>query len=349
VVYNTPGTYDVTLLTSNSAGADTVFLKSHVTVSTSPYPAPATTGDSVCGPSGVVNLKATGSGTGTLRWWDAPGGGSIVNTGATYSPTLSSTTTFYVDEDFPPSAPDIVGLFDNTVGAGAMFSVNDIRGLYFDVLSPVLLKTVDVYSNSAGNRTIEVLDAFGTLMDTTVFIPASPSSLYTVTLNFKIYPGTQYFLKCRGLVDLYRNSAGATYPLTSSAINITGTNAGASGYYYFFYNWNYNPLVCNTARTPVTGIIGNCIGMEDLVTGGSLNLYPNPAHGEIELSFNVTREDDYTIRFTNPLGQVVYEEKLSGFTGSFSKKIDLASFGKGVYMMSLSNSGNEVLRKAVVY
>jgi len=73
-------------------------------------------------------------------------------------------------------------------------------GLYFDVTTPVVINTVDVYSNSAGDRTIEVLDGQGnTVVEKVVSIPASPNTPHTVTLNFTMYPGTNYLYQMQGL------------------------------------------------------------------------------------------------------------------------------------------------------
>ena len=237
VYYNTPGSFPVSLTVSNLNGTDSVTTSNFINISNSPFNAPTTVSAKRCGP-GPVNLTATGSGTGTLRWWDAQGGGNIVATGNTYSPNITGTTTYYVDEDFPSGNQDFVGESNNTIGAGAFFTANDIRGLYFDVFNPVILNTVDVYPNSAGNRTIEIIDSQGNLFkDTTIFIPASPTIPVTINLNITLYPGTNYFIKCRGLVDLFRNSAGAIYPYLSTFgdVNITNSNAGSSGYYYFLY------------------------------------------------------------------------------------------------------------------
>jgi hypothetical protein len=57
--------------------------------------APGTTGDTRCGP-GIVNLSASGCSGGTLKWYDMASGGTVVNTGATYSPNLSQTTSYWV-------------------------------------------------------------------------------------------------------------------------------------------------------------------------------------------------------------------------------------------------------------
>jgi photosystem II stability/assembly factor-like uncharacterized protein len=351
VYYNSPGTYSATLYVTNSNGTDNTTYTNYITIANSPYPSPTVTPDSVCSPGGVVNLTASATQPGTFRWWDAPGGGNQVGTGATFSPNITATTTYYVDEDFP-SGNQVTGLGANdyTIGAGAMFSANDIRGLYFDVLSPVIINSVEVYANSAGNRTVEIIDPNGnTYVDTTIYVPSSPTVPVVLNLNFKVYPGTNYFIKCRGLVDLYRNTAGAVYPYTSASLNITNSNAGSPGYYYFFYNWTVTDIVCNTGRTPVTGTVYNCNGVNELFADGDFSVFPNPNNGSFQLNFNSKKADNYTISVTNVLGQTVFTEKVDNFSGSYSKKVDLVTGGKGVYMLTITNGKDQSVKKVVVY
>ncbi|MFM1745215.1 MAG: hypothetical protein RLZZ630_1152, partial [Bacteroidota bacterium] len=283
----------------------------------------------------------------TLRWWDAPGGGNLIGTGSTLTTNVNGTTDFYVDEELPAGTADIVGEAGTSIGAGSLFTANDIRGLYFDVLSPVLLQTVEVYSGSAGNRTIEIIDGQGnTYADTTVFIPASPNSPYTVTLNFTLYPGTGYFIKCRGLVDLYRNSSGATYPYTSTAVNITGSNAGSPGYYYFFYFWNFTEISCNTPRAICTAVDTCAItGLDDLFASESFNVYPNPGNGFFNLEINSRESRNLSVAVSNVLGEKVYSENWTSGIGLIRKPIDLTSMSKGVYLLVISDGNRSISRK----
>ncbi|HQF27678.1 MAG TPA: T9SS type A sorting domain-containing protein, partial [Bacteroidia bacterium] len=346
VFYNTPGVYSVSLVTSNANGTDSVTYSNYINIASSPQNNPATVGDQRCGP-GVVNLSATGSGSGTLRWWDAQGGGNVVATGSNYSPTITGTTTYYVDEDFPPGAIDYVGEFGNGFGAGAFFTANDIRGLYFDVTNPVILNSVDVFANTSGDRTIEILDAQGnTYADTTVFVPASGANTTTVTLNFKLYPGSNYFIKCRGYVDLYRNSGGAVYPYNSTSINLTGSNAGSPGYYYFFYNWQYTDITCNTGRTPVIALDTCSVSIEEQELQSSMEVFPNPTHGQFHLTFNAKKASNYSVNITNALGAVVYRSAVDVVAGKVDKQIDLSELSKGVYMINVSD-GNAVVSKRI--
>ena len=350
VYYNTPGSFPVTLTVTNGLGSDVATYNNFVNISSSPFSAPTASGLQFCGPN-VVNLSAIGSGSGTIRWWDAPGGGNVVATGNNYSPNITGTKTYYIDEDFPVGAQDYTGETSNGVGAGAFFTASDIRGLYFDVLEPVVLNTVDVYAATAGNRTIEIIDSQGNLFkDTTLFIPASPTIPETINLNFTIYPGNDYFIKCRGFVDLYRNSSGAVYPYASTSINVTNSNASIPGYYYFFYNWVYTTITCNTARTAVTAQ-DTCafVGINDVTPENSLSIYPNPSDGIFSVSFTTKQVDSYLISITNALGEIVYKETLDAFTGDYLKKVNIAEFGKGVYLVNISNSNKEIVRKVMIY
>jgi hypothetical protein len=203
-------------------------------------------------------------------------------------------------------------------------------------------------------RTIEILDANGNLVtDVTVNIPASPTNPATVTVNLTVYPGNDYFIKFRGNVDCWRNSDGPAYPYIdggSNALTITNSNAGTPGYYYYFYEWQFTNIICNTGRTAVV-VTDTCslTGVNDLFTTNHIDVFPNPNTGIFTLSFNTEKTDDYKIKVTSAIGQTVYEEKLNTFSGTYTNKIDISTFTKGVYMVSVSNSKNETVKKVLVH
>ena len=60
-------------------------------------------------------------------------------------------------------------------------------------------------------------------------------------------------------------------------------------------------------------------------------------------------KDNYQVEITNTLGEVVYKESLNNFNGEYLKKLSIAEFGKGVYLLTVSNSGSELVRKVMVY
>ncbi|WP_298221120.1 T9SS type A sorting domain-containing protein [Flavobacterium sp.] len=95
VIYNTPGTYTVTLVAANFNGNDTETKTGYITVTAIPTVA-TTTPASRCA-TGSVSLGATAS-AGTLNWYAASTGGSVLGTGTTFAtPSISATTTYYVE------------------------------------------------------------------------------------------------------------------------------------------------------------------------------------------------------------------------------------------------------------
>ncbi|MEO6901652.1 MAG: T9SS type A sorting domain-containing protein [Bacteroidia bacterium] len=90
-------------------------------------------------------------------------------------------------------------------------------------------------------------------------------------------------------------------------------------------------------------------GITNVKADNSIDVYPNPSNGLFTTSFNATTVDNYTVKISNTLGQVVFQETLNNFSGNYSKQMDVSAFGKGLYMMSVSGSKNETIKKIVAY
>ncbi|MFL5764881.1 MAG: PKD domain-containing protein [Bacteroidia bacterium] len=90
--YATPGTYNVLLTVTGFCGTDTA----SAIVVVNPMPvAPTAASVSICAGS-TATLTATAPG-GTYQWYNAPVGGTLLFTGATFvTPVLAATTTYYV-------------------------------------------------------------------------------------------------------------------------------------------------------------------------------------------------------------------------------------------------------------
>jgi len=94
VVYNTAGTFSVTLVATNFNGSSTKTLPNYITVTAIPTVLTTTPG-SRCD-SGTVILSATSSGT--LKWYSAATGGTALGSGLTFTtPSIGTTTTYFVE------------------------------------------------------------------------------------------------------------------------------------------------------------------------------------------------------------------------------------------------------------
>lgn len=101
----------------------------------------------------------------------------------------------------------------------------------------------------------------------------------------------------------------------------------------------YNP-VANSIPTGITDVAAASI---------NLNAYPNPSDGLMNVYFESAGSANYSVKITNAIGQVVYEEALSNYSGVYFKQLDLSKYGKGVYVLSVGNSAVQQVQKLVVY
>lgn len=253
--YTENGVYTVTLEVENPAGADAATYIAYIEVN-KPL-APIANDMSVC-IGEEAELSATALSGGTLYWYTSATSEVSVGSGSTYAVSLLTTTNYFVEE-LVESPLLSVGPEDNTFGTGGYFDANDLRGIFFDVETSIILETVKVYAGSAGNRTIQVLDGDGgpVVQTITVNIPAGES---VVELGFYLDPHDNYYIKVTGaLVDLFRiNDGTPEYPYTiPDIISLTGSNvAGAeTDYYYFFFDWKIREPECVSERTEVTAFV----------------------------------------------------------------------------------------------
>lgn len=209
----------------------------------------------VCsGNSATIQLSTTA----TAYWFTTDTGSAALYHGATYqTPALTQDVTYYVEvRDSAEGQSGSVGPVDNSFGAGSFFNGNQYQ--LFDAYKTVVLKSVKVYTGSSKNRTIQLRNATGTvLQQTTILID---SGVYVINLNWTIPAGNNYQLGWApgSSPNFFRNNDGAVYPYTlNGLVSVTGTSAGTSGFWYAYYDWQIEEpvLACASPRVPVTVIV----------------------------------------------------------------------------------------------
>lgn len=214
-----------------------------------------------CGP-GTVQLSA--SGVGTLNWFDAPTGGTLLGSGSTFTtPFLTSNTTFYVSAS-SGSGVSPVGAPNN--GSTGNYTLE--AGLFFDVFtSNITIQGVYVYPVGTGAGTVDIAlkNSSGVNLQTlTVNLvgTTAPGIQTYVPLNFNVPQGTGYSLvmlsRSGGVASLTRDVSGSItgggYPFTLPGVmSITSGRccpSAVSTAYYYFYNWQVT-TPCQSPRTPV--------------------------------------------------------------------------------------------------
>ena len=127
------GTITVTPVNGSCSGTPLVFT---ITVLNQPIITSVTPGE-ICAPGGVVNLAATGNGN--INWFDAPVGGNLVNSGTTYSPNVTTTTTYYVESVV---VPPVMQNFPMPAQSGTF--PGNVRGYWFTAPTNFVITSLSV-------------------------------------------------------------------------------------------------------------------------------------------------------------------------------------------------------------
>ena len=314
--------------------------------------APAPTGTGAAGPGPAsFNLGAAGSG-GTINWYTASTGGSSVGTGTSYTtPTIGTTTTYYIDETTTyPGALSSTGKANGT--ASTIGTVNG--GLDFNVLAPCTLVSVKVYATTAGPRTIELRNAAGTVLNTltTASLPIDSS---VVTLNFPLTPGTSYRLTQPASPSLKRNTSGVTYPYTTAGLvsvtnGWTGTTTSSTAYYYY-YDWKIqspNVTCTSVPRVPVVATITTATGISALSTNNGVAIYPNPANSEVNVTFENDMNSSTTIEMMDLTGRLVKTWNVEKPVQGQTTTLDVNEMGAGTYFITIKNDTRKLVQKLIL-
>jgi hypothetical protein len=344
ITVNTGGSYVCTVTTNCGTTAS-----NPVNITTLSLPAaPVAVNDTIPSP-GMAQLTAAG--TGILNWYDQPTGGTLLGTGSPFTtPYITTTTPFYVDDTHhTPGTAYTTGLVDNTQASGTYS--NTEQSLIFDVYKTMVLESVKVYADVAGQRSIELLSGNGSsLQSLTVNVSVG---MNVVPLNFTITPGNGYQLTrhlINGTGTLYRNSGTATiYPMTVPGVmSIIGNTAG-NQYYYFCYDWHIHELDvdCTGPRAAADAVVLTT-GIAEAAASISLSVYPNPAHNSVAVLFKIPGVTKANVEFVDALGKVHFRQDLNSFNGNFAETYYLDQLAKGVYIIHISSNSKNYYRKLVI-
>ncbi len=93
--------------------------------------------------------------------------------------------------------------------------------------------------------------------------------------------------------------------------------------------------------------IKTIIGIDELLER-SFRIYPNPSEGVFKLEFNSSLGEDMEIRITNMMGQIVLEDEIESFSGSYRKRLEMGDYGSGIYLLQLITEKATVNRRIIL-
>ncbi|HOY33186.1 MAG TPA: C10 family peptidase [Bacteroidales bacterium] len=89
-------------------------------------------------------------------------------------------------------------------------------------------------------------------------------------------------------------------------------------------------------------------GLEENGNLSELNIFPNPAHNELNIEFSVNQPENIVTELCSLTGTVVYRDEQNGFYGNFLKTISVAKLSQGVYLLRIKGDSQSLVKKVVI-
>ncbi len=294
-------------------------------------------------------LTASGD---SIVWYADANGTIVLGTGPSLSLNdLTETTTVYAQNINPLAG------FDYQVGPVTQQGNNKYNaptingGLNFDVLQPITLRQVTVYTDTIGPRTIEVFNnASGFLFQKHVDLEAGKTVLdLDVDLevgSYVISTNTPDNVANFGVNSpfLWRSSSGLLYPYTVPDVMSITTSTYGDGFYYYFYDWNITTQdrYCTSDLVPAEAFFDMGVGIEPVSDPHTVLISPNPTQGTVQLELKNTQP--VTVEVMTMDGRKLFEERVEPLS---HPTLDLSGLNAGIYLVRFSQDGKWYAAKMV--
>lgn len=343
VTYNSPGTYDVSLQVENGFGMDTVLRKDYILVEQKPASDFSYTTDGL----DVQFFQEIQGEYSTLNWDFGDGNTSTEeNPLHTYSAFGEYNVVLTSTNACGSTSHDLTVILSQS--ATAVFKLSETSGC-----EPFTVQMVN--SSSGSDLTFEWFFPGGTPSTSTEKEPTvtySSVGLYDVTLIAGNAYSQDTAIRKEYVEVLPMPIADFQYELNDLNVQLTQMSEFADLYHWDFGNGetstesdpevNYAEYGEYTVRLLVSNQCGEDSISKDLFLTTSLekpgtadfNVYPNPAHDVLHLSFSESMAGAVKVQLINLSGILVYGEDMV-IDGAEERRLELSELPAGMYLVKV--------------
>jgi hypothetical protein len=368
----TPADGDVVTctVTSNASCLSTsTATSSGTTVSIIPSPEPTVsvaitsgTNPSCIGASLTLAATAVNAGNTPLYQWFVDGNQIVGAQNQTYTPTtLTDGEVISCEVTSSAVCPDVSTSNEITIVVPPIASISFIADI--DACSGNISEMVFISQpQGADFNWVNSNTAIGLAASGIGNVPAFTSSntgAAPITSTITVTPSIG---GCTGIVETYTITINPTPEITQTGNVLTSTTSssyqwykngapimGATNQSYTVLTNGEYAVIIDGGECPSESVFITTAAIDELNNFDSFNVYPNPSDGSFIVSFNSLEKQTYSTAIVNALGALVYKEVSTEVLGNYSKSIDVKTFGKGLYMIHLSDFKTEQIKKVVVY
>lgn len=161
----------------------------------------------------------------------------------------------------------------------------------------------------------------------------------------------------------------ASFNYSANGANVVFVNASVNA---SSYSWDFGDNTTSTAVNPTHTYTANgaytitliassqacgadtfSVDLELSVGIGSIDgvdmiqLYPNPTHGDVNLTFNSLNAQSFEVRITDATGRLIRSESMTNYLGKFNKVYDISDLARGMYNFTVSSEKGAVTFRVV--
>ncbi|MFD2515079.1 T9SS type A sorting domain-containing protein [Pontibacter locisalis] len=355
------------------------------TVNTVPA-APSATGGSRCG-SGTVTLNASGS-TGSFNWYSSSTGDTALatNTSSYTTPSISSTTTYYVAAinssscessrtavtatvNQPSDAPATTGA--SREGAGSVtlsasgapsggsyrwYTVNSggtaIGGaIQANYTTPSLDQTTTYYVSTVGANGCE---SARTAVTATITPSPLPIQLAYFTGNTADNKVQLQWVTASEInndrFEIERSKNGRNFEKIGT-VKGNGNSAQMLRYNFTDANGGSGTVYYRLRQVDYNGEFSYSkvisFSLGNLPETGIVEAYPNPFNSELKMIVTVPSTGEVSLEIVNTSGKIVYTDKKYMLEGVNDVYLPLSSLSSGLYVLKLSGTNINSTQKVI--
>ena len=308
---------------------------------------PVTTDGDRCG-AGTVGLTATAADP--VSWYDQASGGNFLGTTYNFTtPVISTTTTYYAEANNGCAS----------VRIPAIATINPVS-LPPQVSSSFTCGTGDVTLTATSPDPVSWYDApvAGNLLGT-----GNTLTLTGIGITTIVYAQAGILcpsIRIRDTAFVYTQpviNLGTDIIISSPQTATLDAGAGFVSYLWSTGETTQTIVVNSTNTYSVTAIDGNgCtatddimvtvyVGLSSIATNG-INIYPNPVHDVLTIQLPTSMAgESKLLKICDVTGRVIFSESLGG---SGLHTVDVSSFSKGVYIITLDSFSQRRVVQVIV-
>lgn len=205
---------------------------------------------------------------------------------------------------------------------------------------------------------------------TTTTATTTPNNLYYYFYDWEVKPAPCKSNRVPVHIAISSNIPNSSFTYNQNIGQFTNTSLGQGN----TYNWSFGDGGTSTIANPVhlyatNGtyyaklITTNSCGTDStiqtiVITNASINessllknfnIYPNPTNHSVNITLTSVTSTDASILIYDLLGNTIYSENITINTTEYNHKVDVSTFGKGIYFISLKSNNTTISKKLIVY